>query len=103
MKSQESQEHKLPKILGLTIFGPPYDPRSWSGSTNSLFSRLRDRGCVVDAQNVDLTKSQKALSAARNFSLNRRQLYLNVMKSELSFHLRSANASKIVEQTNSTF
>ena len=92
-----------PRILGLTIFGAPFDPRSWSGSTKSLFSRLRHTGCVADAHVVDLTKGQKCLSAARNFSLNPRQLYLNVLKSKLSFDLRSANASKIVERADPGF
>lgn len=92
-----------PRILGLTTFGAPFDPRSWSGSTKSLFSRLQNRGCVADAHAVDLTKSQKFLSAARNFSVNPRQLYLNVMKSKLSFDLRSANASKIMERVDPGF
>jgi glycosyltransferase involved in cell wall biosynthesis len=46
---------------------------------------------------------QKAVSAARHATLNRRRLYLNVMKSKLSYRLRSENARQVMEQTSQTY
>ena len=93
----------FPKILGLTVFSAPFDPRSWSGSARSLFSSLQLKGNLVEAQSVDLTTRQKLLSAARQPALNRRRLYLNVMKSRLSFAFRSENARRVVEQTTHNY
>ena len=89
----------VPKILGLTVFGPPFDPGSWSGSASSLFCVLRDKGNLVGAHSVDLSTAQKFLSAARRPALTRRRLYLNVMKNKVSHDLRTANARCVIEQT----
>lgn len=97
--SAENVRAVLPRILGLTVFGQPFDPRSWSGSTKSLFSCIQDKGNLVEAHSTDLNRTQKLLSAARHPALSRRRLYLNVMKSRLSFELRSENARRVFEQT----
>ena len=95
----ESSGAVVPKILGLTVFGPPFDPGSWSGSARSLFSLLQDKGNLSAAHSVDLTTTQKFVSSVRRPSLNRRRLYLNVMKNSVSYHLRSANSRRILENT----
>jgi glycosyltransferase involved in cell wall biosynthesis len=95
----ESLRAVPPRILGLTVFGQPFDPRSWSGTTKSLFSCIQDKGNLVEAHSVDLNRTQKLLSAARHPALSRRRLYLNVMKSKLSFELRSENARRVFEQS----
>jgi glycosyltransferase involved in cell wall biosynthesis len=95
----ESLRAVPPRILGLTVFGQPFDPHSWSGSTKSLFSCIQDKGNLVEAQSVDLNRTQKLLSAARHPALSRHRLYLNVMKSRLSFDLRSENARRVFEHT----
>jgi glycosyltransferase involved in cell wall biosynthesis len=64
---------------------------------------MRLRGVLADACSVDLTLLQKALSAARNFSPDRRRLYLNIVKSRLSFELRSRNALRAMGRTESTY
>ena len=87
-----------PKILGLTVFGEPFDPRSWSGSTRSLLSCLKERDSLIEAHSVDLTPTQKLLSAARHPTPNRRRLYLNVMKSRMSYRLRSSNANRVISR-----
>ena len=89
---------EVPRILGLTVFGPPFDPRSWSGTTKSLFSRIHERGNLIEAHSVDLNRTQKFLSAIRHPSLNRRRLYLNVMKSKSSYDLRSRNSRHVVKE-----
>jgi glycosyltransferase involved in cell wall biosynthesis len=93
----------LPRILGLTVFGQPFDPRSWSGTTKSLFSCLHAKGSLAEAHSVDLNRTQKLLSAARHPTLNRRRLYLNVMKSKSSFDLRSRNSRQVVEETKQRY
>ena len=97
--SVESLRAVPPRILGLTVLGKPFDPRSWSGTTKSLFSCIQDKGNLVEAHSVDLNRTQKLLSAARHPALSSRRLYLNVMKSRLSFELRSENARRVFEQT----
>jgi len=93
----------LPRVLGLTVFGPPFDPRSWSGSSSKLFSCLKRQGALVGAYSVDLTKAQKLPSATWNFSFNRRRLYLNLMKSHMSNVLRTRNALQILRQVTSDY
>jgi glycosyltransferase involved in cell wall biosynthesis len=93
----------LPRVLGLTVFGQPFDPRSWSGSTKSLFSCIQNKGSLVDAHSVDLTKTQKVLSAVRHPTFNYRQLYLNVMKSKFSYDLRSENSRQVMKQSTEDF
>jgi len=92
-----------PRILGLTVFGEPFDLRSWSGSTKSFFSCIQDKGNLVEAHSVDLNRTQKLLSAARHPALSRRRLYLNVMKSKLSFEFRSDNARRVVGHTTQNY
>ena len=99
----ESSRTVAPRILGLSVFGPPFDPASWSGTARSLFSLLRDKGNLIDAHSVDLTAAQKLVSAARRPSLNRRRLYLNVMKNRVSYNLRSVNSRRILEHTDQDY
>jgi alpha-maltose-1-phosphate synthase len=95
--SIEANPAVTPKILGLSVFGPPFAPGSWSGSARSLFSVLRDNGNLFEAHSVDLTPAQKLVSALRRPAIDRRRLYLNVMKNSVSFGLRSTNARRIIE------
>ncbi|MEO6119711.1 MAG: glycosyltransferase family 4 protein [Terriglobales bacterium] len=92
-----------PRIVGLTLFGDPFDRTSWSGSNWSLFSGLQRRSVLQDAGSVDLTLPQKLLSAAMNFSLDRRRIYLDLMKSRESFYWRSRNAEAILRRQTANF
>lgn len=94
--SPAEQAH-TPAIFGLSVFGDPFDRRSWSGSSWSLFHALQQRGALVDARSVDLSTAQKCISAARSFTLDRRRLYLDIMKSRASFDMRSRNAERVLE------
>jgi glycosyltransferase involved in cell wall biosynthesis len=99
----ETNRAVAPKILGLSVFGPPFAPGSWSGSARSLFCHLRDKGNLVEAHSVDLTTVQKLMSVASRPALDRRKLYLNVMKNKVSFGLRSANARRIIENADQNY
>lgn len=92
-----------PKILGLSVFGDPFDARSWSGSARSLFASLQAHQHLVGAYSVDLTRRQKLVSAARHPTPNLRRLYLNVMKSRYSFEFRSANANRLLHDPQPSY
>ncbi|HEY7837267.1 MAG TPA: glycosyltransferase family 4 protein [Terriglobales bacterium] len=98
MEMVANQSAASPSILGLSVFGDPFDPRSWSGSARSLFAGLQAHHHLVGAYSVDLTRRQKLVSAVRHPSANRRRLYLNVMKNRLSFRFRSANANQVLQR-----
>jgi glycosyltransferase involved in cell wall biosynthesis len=87
---------KRAAIAGLTVFGDPFDRLSWSGSTWSLFTELQLQRVLAEAASVDLSLAQKCLSALRNPSFDKRRLYLDVMKSQFSFALRSGNANSVL-------
>lgn len=91
------------RILGLTLFGDPFDRRSWSGSNWSLFTEFQRRGVLHSAQSVDMTLPQKVGCALRNFAFDRRQIYLDLMKSKHSFAARSRNAERILDSAQQDF
>jgi len=88
------------RILGLTLFGDPFDRRSWSGSNWSLFTTLQRRGVLHSAHSVDMTFPQKVTCALRNFAFDRRQIYLDLMKSKHSFAARSHNAERVLDSAS---
>ncbi|AKJ29878.1 glycosyltransferase family 4 protein [Caldimonas brevitalea] len=47
-------------VLGISL-EPPFDPRSWSGSSKFFFESLRERGVLHDARQVRLSATRERL------------------------------------------
>jgi glycosyltransferase involved in cell wall biosynthesis len=56
------------RLLGV-IPEPPFDPRSWSGSSANFFGALRDHGVLATAMEISLPAVREMLEKARAFSL----------------------------------
>jgi glycosyltransferase involved in cell wall biosynthesis len=56
------------RLLGL-IPEPPFDPRSWSGSSANFFGALRDHGLLATATQISLPAVRETFEKARAFSV----------------------------------
>lgn len=78
-------------LIGISL-EPPYDPRSWSGSSKFLFDVLRDKRVVHDAYQVSMTPMQSRLCQVATLSWPRERWRARFNSSGLRFRALSAQA-----------
>ncbi len=76
--------------------GDPWHPASASGVAKHLFDELEARYVSAGRVNVELTRLQRGLVAARTVHPSRRSWYERFYKNPLAFELQSRNSGRLL-------
>ncbi|WKB53898.1 glycosyltransferase [Eleftheria terrae] len=88
-------------VLGISL-EPPFDPRSWSGSSKFFFDALRQRGVLQDALQVQLSRPHERLLQLAALSWPRERWRSRYNSSPARFTALSARAQAEIRRRPQT-